>query len=169
MPARVIAITGSPGTGKTSVADQLRQIGFHVMNLFDFARETDCVSSYDEQRGSYVIDDEILPGKLKEYLSTRNEIIIIESHYADLVPEEFVIKCFVLSALIRDLRERYEDRGYSSEKIEENIQAEIMQVCWIDALDAFGPSRVSKIENKSIEEIAELISSYTLHEQGQQD
>jgi adenylate kinase len=161
MPASVVAITGSPGTGKTSVGNRLRQMGFFVMNLFDFAKKYDCLSSFDEHRDSYIIDDEKLQHKLTQYLHAGHGLVIIESHYADLIPEEFVIKCYVLSAPIKVLRKRYEEREYARDKIEENIQAEIMQVCWVDALDAFGPSKVTKIENMSIEEIADLISLYS--------
>lgn len=160
MPASVIVITGTPGTGKTTVTTILQQKGYFTINLENFARKYDCIAGYDELRQSKIIDTEKLQNILQNYLAAGRGIVIIEGHYADIVPEEFVSKCFVLSCPIEVLRPRLEIRGYPAPKIDENIQAEIMKVCWTDALDLYGPAKVTKIDNMPIEEISDLIDTY---------
>ena len=51
-------------------------------------------------------------------------------------------------------------RDYYSEQDKPKKQAEIMKVCWTDALDSFGSSKVTKIDNMPIEEIAGLVDTY---------
>ncbi len=160
MPADVIIITGTPGTGKTTIANLLRKEGFFVINLFDFAKKWKCIDGYDESRDSAIVDTDKLHDILNNYLNAGRGVVIIEGHYADAVPEKYVKKVFVLSAPLSELRHRLEDRGYSAAKIEENLQSEIMQVCWVDSVDVFGTGRVTKIANMTPEEIAELIKSY---------
>ncbi|OLS20577.1 MAG: hypothetical protein HeimC2_36600 [Candidatus Heimdallarchaeota archaeon LC_2] len=160
MPAGVIVITGTPGTGKTTVTSILQEKGYFTINLEIFAKKYNCIAGYDDIRQSTIIDTEKLQDTLQNYLTAGRGIVIIEGHYADIVPEEFVLKCFVLSCPIEDLRPRLEIRGYPQPKIDENIQAEIMKVCWTDALDLYGPSKVTKIDNMPINDIANLIDTF---------
>ena len=160
VPASVIAITGTPGTGKTTVSKILQDKGYFTINLENFAKKYDCVAGYDEVRQSKIIDTDKLQNVLQNYLMAGRGIVIIEGHYADVVPNQFVLKCFVLSCPIEDLRPRLEIRGYPNQKIDENVQAEIMKVCWTDALDLYGPTKVTKIDSMEIQDVAELIDTY---------
>lgn len=160
MPARVIVVTGTPGTGKTTVTGILQDLGYFTLNLQNFAEKYDCIEGFDDERDSKIVDTDKLNHILDKYLNAGRGTVIIESHYADVVPEKFVSKCFVLSCPVDILRIRLENRNYPTKKIDENIQAEIMKVCWTDALDAFGSSRVTKIDNMPMDEIAGLIDTY---------
>ena len=160
MPASVIVITGTPGTGKTTVTKNLQEKGYFTINLETFAKKYDCIAGYDDLRQSKIIDTEKLESVLQKYLAAGRGIVIIEGHYADIVPEQFVLKCFVLSCPIENLRPRLEIRGYPIQKIDENIQSVIMKVCWTDALDLYGPAKVTKIDDMPIEDVADLIDTY---------
>ncbi len=157
MPASVFVISGSPGTGKTSVTDIIKQAGFNTLNIYDFAKKYGSVDTYDIERESWIVDTDEVYNALVIFLAAADGIWVIEGHYADIVPEQYVKKVFVLSAEIRTLRQRLRDREYSEDKVQENIEAEIMQVCWTDALDAFGESRVTKITNNNISDTAKII------------
>lgn len=86
--------------------------------------------------------------------------ILIEGHYGEVVPKNYVSKCFVLSTPPSELRYRLGSKKFSEEKIEENLQSEIMQECWLNALEAFGASKVTKINNMPISDTASLIETY---------
>ncbi|MHA1397000.1 MAG: hypothetical protein ACTSSF_04775, partial [Candidatus Heimdallarchaeaceae archaeon] len=60
-------------------------------------------------------------------------------------PPKFVLHCIVLKCSIRFLRERLVERGYKSSKIDENVEAEIMEVLLTDMLELYGPENVSVI------------------------
>ena len=94
------------------------------------------------------------------YLEVGYGTIIIDSHYGDIVPDKYVNRAFVLSAPVSELRKRLSARTYSKEKVDENVEAELFQVCWTDALEAFGTKKVMKIDNTNIEETVYIIKSY---------
>lgn len=160
MVASVVVISGTPGTGKTSVAEKIKVAGYLTLDLFEFAKKYGCLEGKDEKRDSIIVNTEKLSEVLEEYLSAGYGIIVIEGHYTDIIPEQFVSRAYVLSAKVMDLQRRLNLRNYTEEKIEENIQAEIMQVCWTEALEAFGQNRVIKLEPTSIEEEVEIILDY---------
>lgn len=160
MPVNCVVVTGTPGTGKTTVCNRLKEYGYNTMNLFDFAKENDCIEGMDEERDSLIVNEDKLVDVLYRYLDDQSGILIIDSHYGDLVPKEFVCRAFVLSAPIVELKKRLALRLYDTSKVDENVEAEIFQVCWTDALDAFGARKVVKIENNEIEETVYLIKSY---------
>lgn len=163
MSRNVIVISGTPGTGKTSVARLLSNAGFNTMNLFDIAKADNLLADYDDAKDIYVIEDDALQHHLKDFLLNQN-LIILESHYGDLVPQEFVIHCFVLVSNPADLKSRYLQRGYSTQKIEENLEAEIMQECYFDAVEVFGENRVTKLEGLTIREMSQHIQYYITSE-----
>ena len=137
-------ITGIPGTGKTTVAKILQDKGIKVYSLFEFAKEHNCLDKYDKRRDSWIIDDHKLILELTNYLSNQDKSTPIgfEGHYGDLVPSEFVTKCFVLEASTRDLEERLKTRNYSPAKIRENLDAQIFRECYYDAIEHFGEDTV---------------------------
>ncbi|MCH8909009.1 MAG: adenylate kinase family protein [Candidatus Heimdallarchaeota archaeon] len=161
MTSHVIVLTGTPGTGKTSASQLVAQRGYFRLNLQEFAEIYDCFDGYDESRDSKILDGQKFQEQLTKFLEIGDGLIILEGHYGDLVPAQFVTKCFVLTTPIEELKTRLEKRKYSETKLEENLQAEIMQECWVDALDSFGSRKVTKIDNMPIEQIAELIITYS--------
>ncbi len=160
MRTRVVAINGTPGSGKTTVAQMLKKEGRQVINIGEFAKEHGCVIEYDEENQCNVIDEDLIEEKLREYLSNTDGTVIIESHLADLVPEELLDRCFVLEVRVPDLITRLEKRGYSTKKIEDNKLSELMKDCYMNSLDAFGEERVELVAPMEIDATVKLIEEY---------
>ena len=69
---------------------------------------------------SYVI-------KLIEHCNKLNlEFLIIESHFSDIVPEQYIDYIMILRCDPDELCIRLKKRGYKKEKIRENVQSEIL-------------------------------------------
>lgn len=52
-------ITGTPGVGKTVHCEQLAQeIGLKYLSVNQVAKDRDCYEEYDEERKSWVVDDD---------------------------------------------------------------------------------------------------------------
>ncbi|MCX8191219.1 MAG: hypothetical protein N3F06_00235, partial [Nitrososphaerales archaeon] len=60
-----------------------------------------------------------------------------------------------------ELMNRYVSRGYNEKKAKENVGAEILDVCLVEALKVFGKRKVYEIDTtgKTPEEVAEKIIS----------
>ncbi|MCK5305225.1 MAG: hypothetical protein KAJ72_08240, partial [Candidatus Heimdallarchaeota archaeon] len=67
--------------------------------------------------------------------------LILDGHVVE-IPPSYVACCIVLRTSIGLLRQRLIDRSYTDEKIEENVEAEIMEVILTDMLNLYGPEIV---------------------------
>jgi adenylate kinase len=58
-----ILITGTPGTGKTTTAEQLAErTGFRHINVGQWVKEHELHSGWDEEHDAYVLDDDKVGG-----------------------------------------------------------------------------------------------------------
>ena len=159
----VIFISGTPCTGKTTVAsdlnDYLSQNGFHsrLIKVNDFAIENGLVLGEDPDKFYKVIDIDGLNECLNEEISQiGNSILIVEGHLSHLCEGADKMIVFRLNPSI--LKGRLEERNYSKSKIQENHEAEALAVCSAEAYDIYG-EKTNEIDasDKSVEEIRDLI------------
>ena len=159
----VIFISGTPCTGKTTVAanlnDYLSQNGFDskLIKINDFAIENDLVLGEDPDKFYKVIDIDGLNECLNDEIGqSRDNVLIVEGHLSHLC--EGADKMIVLRLNPSILKDRLEERNYSSSKIQENLEAEALAVCSAEAYEIYG-DKISEIDvsGKSIEEIRDLI------------
>jgi adenylate kinase len=167
MVKRVILVTGTPCVGKTSVARLLAEkLNALYVNLTELALKENLVLGKDEKRGSVIIDEKSMKravGKLIEDCGEQG--VVVDGHYAaSVVPKRFVTHVFVLRRDPVELRGFMERAGFLGNKLWENLAAEILDVCLVDALKAYGSERVCEIDvsKKSVEnvvaEILEVLS-----------
>ena len=159
----VIFISGTPCTGKTTVAanlnDYLSQNGFDskLIRINDFAIENDLVLGEDPNKFYKVIDIDGLNECLNEEINqSSNDVLIVEGHLSHLC--EGADKMIVLRLNPNILKGRLEERNYSSSKIQENLEAEALAVCSAEAYEIYGDEvNEFDVSEKSIEEIRDLI------------
>ncbi len=146
-----IAITGTPGTGKTSVAERLaEQTDMEYVSINKVARKKDCIISYDEKRKSDVVDVKCLREKTGDM-----EDCILDGHLSHFMENDIT---FVLRCKPSDLRKRLEGKSWKDQKIQENVNAEITGVIEGEARN--GNDEVYSIDttNKSVDRIVEIVS-----------
>ncbi len=68
--------------------------------------------------------------KIKKYTG-----IIIDSHLSHYLPRKYVDFCIVTKCDIKELNKRLKKKKFHKGKIQENIQAEIFDVCYNEALE----------------------------------
>jgi adenylate kinase len=138
MNKRVILITGTPCTGKTTTAKALAaKLGAAYINLTDYAKANSLIQGEDEERNTLVIDEEKMRLKLAETIDqTDNANIIVDGHYAAAVtPTQHTALVFVLRRSPVELKVFMEKCGYAGSKMWENLQAEILDVVLGEAVE----------------------------------
>ncbi len=135
---RVILITGTPCVGKTTTAKALAdKINAQYINLTDYAKANGLTLGEDKERQTIIIDEDAMSKNLAETINdSASANIIIDGHYAAAVtPTELVTQVFVLRRNPIELKEQMKNCGFSDSKIDENLSAEILDSCLIEALD----------------------------------
>lgn len=144
----IIAITGTPGTGKTSVCKALKR-GYLDLNAV--IEQQGFFSGVDPQRGSLIADLD----KLQEYVRNRDQtVVVIESHLAHLLKPEVAI---VLRANPAVLAERLARKGFSAQKIQENVEAETLDIILAEAVELCDTVYEIDTTGKNVEALAAVV------------
>jgi adenylate kinase len=114
----------------------------------------------DMERDTFIADLEKVSESVEKKTASSKEGVIIEGHYAmDVVSPEKVHLAFVLRRDPRELREILKERNYREEKVQENLAAEILDVCLYDAIDRLGVDKVCEVDvtGRKVEDAVEEI------------
>lgn len=131
MKSIIIAISGTPGTGKTDVAEILaKRLGANLITIPLLLRKKQLGYGYDRKRKTKVIDEKDFEKAVKSSI-VKNKANIVESHLAHLVKSDSV---FVLRANPAVLERRLKKRKWPKEKVRENVEAEMLDEITIEAL-----------------------------------
>jgi adenylate kinase len=136
----IIALTGTPGTGKTTVCSILSEHSqyrkqFHVIDLNKIVLGEKLYTGKDETRDTYEADMDKLEGRVKQIISQAPQgmDIIMEGHLSHLLPADAII---VLRAHPVALRKRLGKRkNYSFSKVKENANAEALDVILVESAE----------------------------------
>ncbi len=136
---KVIAVTGTPGTGKTTLSKKLaKKLNFHYFDVNRFITKNRLYGGYDKKRKTKIVDINKLSKKLIEEIqktksSKKFKGIIIDSHLSHYLPKKHVDLCIVVKCGIKELNRRLKKKNFNKNKIEENLQAEIFDICLNEA------------------------------------
>ena len=130
---QAIIITGTPGTGKSRLAKQLKQKLKHaeLVAVNEFAIKHKLVMGKDEF-GASIINTKKLAKLLNELVRRSKQTIILEGHLlCDMKIKN--AKVIVLREHLKTLKRRMEQRGYEKRKIYDNLVAEATDYCGTEA------------------------------------
>lgn len=144
----ILAITGTPGTGKTSVC---KAFGREYVDLNSVIEEQGFYTGIDRKRGCLIADLD----KLEEYVRLKEkEALVIEGHLAHLLSPEVAI---VLRANPSVLAERLKQKGFPPQKIKENVEAETLDIILAEAVELCETVYEVDTSGKSVEEVAAVV------------
>lgn len=131
----MIAITGIPGTGKTTIGNFLRKCKYSVLNLTEYILENNL-----SEKGEVDIS------RLKDNLRDLSKYDFVEGHLSHHFPSEHVV---YLECSSHCLLGRLKKRNYSDLKIFENIYC--LDTEYI--LNEIGPNtNISRISTNDLNE-----------------
>lgn len=130
----LIGLTGTPGTGKTSVCNLLKErYGYRVIHLNDLIREENLYSEVDEARDTLVVDMDEVSARVCQLVDVNDddEVTILDSHMSHYIADIVII----LRTSPDKLRKRLSHRDYSDAKISENVEAEALDVILVESVE----------------------------------
>ena len=168
-----VALTGTPGTGKTTAAERLP---YEVVHLNEVVTDEELWTERDDECDSLVVDVDALREWVDEHVGGAGEtdenddtsdatddgdaadasddaVIVLESHLAHLLDADRVV---VLRCRPDVLESRLRERGESVEKAHENAESEALDVILSEAVGDHGTEHVYEIDttDRSPEDVA---------------
>jgi len=137
---KTIVVTGTPATGKTTLSKKLtKKLSYYYVDVNRLISKHKISESYDKKRKTKIVDiqklNKFLISKIKNFQKEgRYEGIIIDSHLSHYIPKKYVDLCIITKCDIKELNKRLKRKKYSKDKIQENLQAEIFDICYNEAL-----------------------------------
>ncbi|QSG14467.1 adenylate kinase family protein [Halapricum desulfuricans] len=147
-----VAVTGTPGTGKTT-ATELLASDFEVVHLNEVIREQELTTGHDDERDTLVADLDAV----ESWLGDREDVVV-ESHLAHEFDADRVV---VLRCAPDVIERRLRERGESAESARENAESEALDVILGHAVQNHGEDSVYEIEttDRSPESVAAAIEA----------
>jgi adenylate kinase len=145
---RVIFLTGTPGVGKTTLTNLIeKNPSWQVIKINQLAEERNLFSGTDKEKGYKIIDLDVLCPEIESIISEKSlkksENIVIDGHLSHFCPGADLV--IVLRVHPSVLKERLIKRDYSASKIQENLEAEALGVCSMEAMEIYG-NKVHEID-----------------------
>ena len=144
---KIIIVTGTPAAGKKTLSRWLSQeLGFKILDLKPVITKSS--EKYDRKKKCYVVDIKKLNKEVvglireekKKFKKSKVGIkkqmsgLIIPSHLIHHLPKRYVDLCIVVKCSdLKKLEQRLKKRKYSRQKIMENLQCEIFDICLEEA------------------------------------
>ncbi|KAJ6627129.1 P-loop containing nucleoside triphosphate hydrolase protein [Mycena sp. CBHHK59/15] len=152
--APVIILTGTPGTGKSTHAQLLvdeSPVPLKHINVGEWVKENGWYEEFDQEWQSYTVDEDKLLDELEPLVAAGG--VILDWHTCEAFPERWADLVVVLRCDHTQLWERLEKRNYPLKKIEENNEAEIMQVVLEEARASYPPEIVVELRSESMQDL----------------
>ncbi|MFC7072160.1 adenylate kinase family protein [Halovenus rubra] len=153
-----VAVTGTPGTGKTTAVETLVESGLlddslDVVHLNEVIETEELTTGYDEKRDSAIVDFDAV----EDWLTGREDILF-ESHLAHQFGADRVVVC---RCHPNELNSRLKTRGKAQASVEENAESEALDVVLTEAVDRHGSNSVYEVEttDSSPESVAAEIAA----------
>jgi adenylate kinase len=138
-----VALTGTPGTGKTTVAALLRVKGYTVVDLNKLAIQKGFVAGVDRKRRCKLLDMH----KIDAYLQThfnKTDLLFFEGHTTHLlkaIDNIIILRCHPTQLYTHLVKKRWR-----REKIKENLEAELLDIILCEAVDVHPRRNIFEID-----------------------
>ncbi|GCB77981.1 adenylate kinase isoenzyme 6 [Scyliorhinus torazame] len=147
-----VLLTGTPGVGKTTLGKELAgRTGLTYINVGELAKEGNLYEGYDEEYSCPILDEDRVVDELDDKMNEGG--IIVDYHGCDFFPERWFHIVFVLRTDNSILYDRLEKRSYSGKKLQDNIQCEIFQTIYEEAMESYHKEIVHQLPSNMPEDL----------------
>ena len=158
-PGINILVTGTPGTGKSTlcqlVASAVTEGGLlkkmDYIDLGKLVRERGLHDGYNEEYDCYMLNTDKVCDELEERMDEGG--VILEAHSCDFFPERWFDLVVVLRTNNTILYDRLAARKYKKMKVEENVEAEIMQIVLDEVRNSYKEEITLVLTNDTMDQL----------------
>lgn len=165
-----ILITGVPGTGKTTLTQLLhaqlnesinQKFGtqgveyYKNINVGEVIKEHKFWKDYDDERQCSIFDEDMLLDHLETFVPKGG--CLVDFHTCGFFPERYFDMVILLRCDNTVLYKRLEARGYSQEKITENVDCEIHEVVKDEAFSSYRQDIILEAYNNKDEDVGQIM------------
>ncbi|KAI5862839.1 P-loop containing nucleoside triphosphate hydrolase protein [Durotheca rogersii] len=141
-----IIITGTPGVGKTTHCEVLAErTGLRHVSVNEVVKDKGCHEGWDDEFLSWIVDEDKLLDALEED-NVKAGGCIIDWHGCEIFPESWIDLVVVLRVESSTLK-------YPEAKLQENLDAEIMEVLLQEAREAYEEQIVVELSSNTTDEM----------------
>ncbi|GAB4852398.1 Adenylate kinase isoenzyme 6 [Ancistrocladus abbreviatus] len=153
-----ILITGTPGTGKTTVSSALAEATqlCHI-EVGELVKQKNLHDGWDEEFECHVINEDLVCDELEDMMEEGGNIV--DYHGCDFFPERWFDRVVVLQTENSILYDRLSKRGYTGSKLSNNIECEIFQVLLEEAKESYPEEIVVNMRCDSIDDISRNVAT----------
>ncbi|KAL9933092.1 hypothetical protein V8E36_007810 [Tilletia maclaganii] len=170
--------SGGAASSSSSSGSALRHI-----DVGSFAKAHNLLDKYDGERDAHEVDEDALldllepmsGGEAPEPLDDEDQAaadaasalptdgdetrggLLLDWHTCDLWPERWIDLVVVFRSDHTVLWDRLEKRGYAASKVQENNQAEIMEVCLDEARSAYAPEAIVELYSDTQDQVEQNV------------
>ncbi|ESZ99435.1 POS9-activating factor FAP7 [Sclerotinia borealis F-4128] len=147
-----VIITGTPGAGKTTHCEQLAEsTGLKHLSVNDVVKEKGCHEGWDDELKTWIVDEDKLLDEIEEEVKQGG--FIIDWHACELFPKSWIDLVVVLRVDSTLLYDRLKARNYPEAKLQENLDAEIMEVLLEEARESYDEEIVVELRSDTSDEV----------------
>ena len=133
---KTIIVSGTPGTGKTELAKALsKKLKYKYLDVNKLIKENSLSDGYDKKKECEIVDTEKLSKFLIDFIKKSKQNLVVDSHLAHYLPKKYIDLCIITKCELKELKKRLEKRKYNKEKIRENLDSEIFEICLSEAIE----------------------------------
>ncbi|PNY01578.1 putative adenylate kinase isoenzyme 6-like protein, partial [Trifolium pratense] len=155
-----ILVTGTPGTGKTTMSTALAEATqLNHIKIGDLVREKNLHDGWDDELHCYILNEDLVCDELEDVMEEGGNIV--DHHGCDFFPERWFDCVVVLQTDTSILHDRLSKRGYLDSKLSNNVECEIFQVLLEEAKESYAEDKVVSLKSDTIEDIDRNIATLT--------
>ena len=144
-----ILVTGTPGTGKTTLATLLNDtLKFTYINIGQLVNEEKLYKEWDDEFNVPLFDDDLVLDYIEEKYDIAKGGLIIDFHTSEFFPLRYFDLVVLMRCSNEKLYPRLEARNYSEKKISENIDCEIMEVTHDEVFENYPHDIILELRNE---------------------
>ncbi|KAJ2384760.1 factor activating pos9 [Coemansia sp. RSA 2559] len=147
-----VLITGTPGTGKTTTAEMVAAAaGLEKITVGDLVKHRKLHDGYNEEYDTYWLNEDKVVDEMEGMMADGG--MCVDFHTCGFFPERWFDLVVVLRTDTEMIFDRLEERGYKSNKIQENVECEIMQVVLDEARESYSHDILLELSSNTVDDM----------------